>query len=101
MSFDCKIQLLAEPIVEEVIQTTEGTEEDEQQAPEGESPDAVGTPAKSEDATEEAFEGKLAVEAGSFEAEAAVQVEESEYPSWENIVDPSPTKNTKSASITW
>eukprot|EP00063_Salmo_salar_P061963 XP_014036798.1 PREDICTED: aspartyl/asparaginyl beta-hydroxylase-like isoform X16 [Salmo salar] len=65
-----------EPIVEEVIQTTEGTEEDEQQAPEGESPDAVGTPAKSEDATEEAFEGILAVEAGSFEAEAAVQVEE-------------------------
>uniref|UniRef100_A0A8C8EWK5 Aspartate beta-hydroxylase n=1 Tax=Oncorhynchus tshawytscha TaxID=74940 RepID=A0A8C8EWK5_ONCTS len=74
-----------EPIVKEVIQTTEGTEEEgqlplnpsqEQQAPEGESPDAVGTPAKSEDATEESFEGKLAVEAGSFEAEAAVQVEE-------------------------
>ncbi|XP_029611373.1 aspartyl/asparaginyl beta-hydroxylase isoform X8 [Salmo trutta] len=69
-----------EPIVEEVIQTTEGTEEEEQQAPEGESPDAVGTPAKSEDATEEAFEGKLAVEAGSFEAEAAVQVEETAVP---------------------
>eukprot|EP00063_Salmo_salar_P061962 XP_014036797.1 PREDICTED: aspartyl/asparaginyl beta-hydroxylase-like isoform X15 [Salmo salar] len=69
-----------EPIVEEVIQTTEGTEEDEQQAPEGESPDAVGTPAKSEDATEEAFEGILAVEAGSFEAEAAVQVEETAVP---------------------
>ncbi|XP_031692105.1 aspartyl/asparaginyl beta-hydroxylase isoform X17 [Oncorhynchus kisutch] len=74
-----------EPIVKKVIQTTEGTEEEgqlppnpsqEQQAPEGESPDAVGTPAKSEDATEESFEGKLAVEAGSFEAEAAVQVEE-------------------------
>ncbi|XP_070960999.1 aspartyl/asparaginyl beta-hydroxylase-like isoform X24 [Oncorhynchus clarkii lewisi] len=74
-----------EPIVEEVIQTTEGTEEEgqlppnpsqEQQAPEGESPDAVGTTAKAEDATEESFEGKLAVEAGSFEAEAAVQVEE-------------------------
>ncbi|XP_064797531.1 aspartyl/asparaginyl beta-hydroxylase-like isoform X3 [Oncorhynchus masou masou] len=74
-----------EPIVEEVIQTTEGSEEEgqlppnpsqEQQAPEGESPDGVGTPAKSEDATEESFEGKLAVEAGSFEAEAAVQVEE-------------------------
>lgn len=88
MSFNCKIQLLAEPIVEEVIQTTEGTEEEgqlppnpsqEQQAPEGESPDAVGTTAKAEDATEESFEGKLAVEAGSFEAEAAVQVEESEY----------------------
>ncbi|XP_036799855.1 aspartyl/asparaginyl beta-hydroxylase isoform X35 [Oncorhynchus mykiss] len=76
-----------EPIVEEVIQTTEGTEEEgqlppnpsqEQQAPEGESPDAVGTTAKAEDATEESFEGKLAVEAGSFEAEAAVQVEEKE-----------------------
>ncbi|XP_035611647.1 aspartyl/asparaginyl beta-hydroxylase isoform X9 [Oncorhynchus keta] len=74
-----------EPIVKEVIQTTEGTEEEgqlplnpsqEQQAPEGESPDTVGTPAKSEDATEESFEGKLAVEAGSFDAEAAVQVEE-------------------------
>ncbi|KAM9417046.1 aspartyl/asparaginyl beta-hydroxylase-like isoform 24-T24 [Salvelinus alpinus] len=73
-----------EPIVEEVIQTTEGTEEEEQlppnpsqeqQAPEGESPDAVGTPEKSEDATEEAFEGKLAVE-----AEAAVQVEETAVP---------------------
>nr|XP_023829136.1 aspartyl/asparaginyl beta-hydroxylase [Salvelinus alpinus] len=73
-----------EPIVEEVIQTTEGTEEEEQlppnpsqeqQAPEGESPDAVGTPDKLEDATEEAFEGKLAVE-----AEAAVQVEETAVP---------------------
>ncbi|CAB1349757.1 unnamed protein product [Coregonus sp. 'balchen'] len=79
----------AEHIVEEVVQTTEGTEEEEQrpptpsqeqQAPEGESPDTEGAPAISEDTTEEAFEGKLAVEAGSFEAlaEFAVQVEEEE-----------------------
>uniref|UniRef100_A0A674AIL7 Aspartyl/asparaginyl beta-hydroxylase-like n=1 Tax=Salmo trutta TaxID=8032 RepID=A0A674AIL7_SALTR len=72
--FNNDLFVTSTPIVEEVIQTTEGTEEEEQQAPEGESPDAVGTPAKSEDATEEAFEGKLAVEAGSFEAEAAVQI---------------------------
>lgn len=79
-----KFNLWAEPIVKEEVQTTERTEEEELQAPEGESPNAEGALVKSEATSEESFEGKLEVKAGSFEAlsVAAVQVEEGEYPSW-------------------
>lgn len=88
-----KFNFWAEPIVKEVVQTTERTEEEEQHPPtpsqdlqalEGGSPNAEGALVKSGATSEESFEGKLEVKAGSFEAlsEAAVQVEEGEYPSW-------------------